>query len=350
MANITIIGAGMMGTGICTPLADNGHAVRLVGTPLDEEIIQNLRSQRYHPKHKRRIPDGVQPFDHTQLIEALCGADVVITAVSSFGVEWFMQQVTPHLSSNAPLVSLTKGLALLPEGGLRTLPDEIEARLAPHLQGKLPLCAVSGPCIAQELAARRQTFVVLCGRDEAVLQRLQAWFATPYYHVKTSTDQVGEEVCAALKNTYAIAVNLAIGEYERCGADGIAHMFNPQAALFSRSLEELGILVSLLGGDPRSAAGLSGAGDLFVTVFGGRNARLGRLLGSGKTYAQAREALAGETLEGVETLHRVTQGLAQLEEQGKARRADYPLLMHLHQVIAGGEPAPIDWMKLESWS
>ncbi len=35
MAVITIIGAGMMGSGMSRPARDNGHEVRLVGTPLD---------------------------------------------------------------------------------------------------------------------------------------------------------------------------------------------------------------------------------------------------------------------------------------------------------------------------
>lgn len=32
MANVTVLGAGMMGTALCTPIADAGHSVRLVGT------------------------------------------------------------------------------------------------------------------------------------------------------------------------------------------------------------------------------------------------------------------------------------------------------------------------------
>lgn len=38
MAIITVVGAGMMGSAIGIPASDNGHEVRLVGTPLDRAI------------------------------------------------------------------------------------------------------------------------------------------------------------------------------------------------------------------------------------------------------------------------------------------------------------------------
>ena len=36
---ITIIGAGMMGSALAFPARENGHEVRLVGTPLDKDIV-----------------------------------------------------------------------------------------------------------------------------------------------------------------------------------------------------------------------------------------------------------------------------------------------------------------------
>ena len=50
MAKLVIVGAGMMGTAITYPLADNGHSVHLVGTHLDAEIIQSCKELNYHPR------------------------------------------------------------------------------------------------------------------------------------------------------------------------------------------------------------------------------------------------------------------------------------------------------------
>ena len=44
MANIVILGAGLMGSAFSVPLSDNGHQVRLVGTHLDGDIIEEVQA------------------------------------------------------------------------------------------------------------------------------------------------------------------------------------------------------------------------------------------------------------------------------------------------------------------
>ena len=53
MKTITIIGAGMMGSALAFPARENGNEVRIVGTPLDREIIQGCRSTGRHPKFNK---------------------------------------------------------------------------------------------------------------------------------------------------------------------------------------------------------------------------------------------------------------------------------------------------------
>jgi len=62
MATFTVLGAGMMGSALCVPLADRGHEVRLCGTPLDEEIIAALGRGDPHPTLKQPLPESIQPF------------------------------------------------------------------------------------------------------------------------------------------------------------------------------------------------------------------------------------------------------------------------------------------------
>ena len=122
---------------------------------------------------------------------------------------------------------------------------------------------------------------------------LQSLLTTDYYHVATSTDIVGVGVCVALKNAYAVGVSMAIA----LRADGRpdAYMHNPQAALFEQSLREMTRLVRLLGGF-RQVAGIPGAGDLYVTIFGGRTRRLGYLLRQGDDLPGGARAAARRDL------------------------------------------------------
>jgi glycerol-3-phosphate dehydrogenase (NAD(P)+) len=343
MATVTIVGAGMMGSAMCWPLVDRGHTVRLVGTPLDDEFIASIRSNRVHPRLMREIPSQVEAYFVGDLAQALQGADLVIGGVSSFGVDWFAQNVGAYLDQKTPVLSVTKGLEVEPDGSLLTLPVALERKLPAELRGKVSLNAIGGPCIAHELAARRQTAVVFTGANLAILTQLRDWLSTPYYHVWLSPDVTGVEVCAALKNAYALGVGLAVGMMEAAGPDGLANLYNPQAALFGQSCYEMRCLLAVVGGDIANLDWLPGPGDLFVTVFGGRTVRLGKLLGQGIPFQQARQMLAGVTLESVEIVTRVARALPILAQRGLADLADYPLLLHLDRILNHAEPVDIPW-------
>ena len=284
MSNVTIIGAGMMGTAMCWPLADNQHSVHLVGTPLDEDIIHSIKATRIHPKLEREIPLGVKAFFHAELEHSLENCDYIICGVSSFGIPWFSEVVGPFLKSEVPVINVTKGLEDQENGDLLIFPKAVMKRLPEHLRGRISINAIGGPCIAHELAARRQTGVVFCGDEVRILDQFSRLLSTSYYHIKTTSDMAGVEVCAALKNAYALGVGMIIGLMEKTGPDGLAHMYNPQALFFSQSIREIVRMIEIIGGNPETATWLPGVGDLYVTVFGGRTVRLGKLLGQGITF------------------------------------------------------------------
>lgn len=60
MKTITIIGSGMMGSALAFPARENGNTVRLVGTPLDREIIDTCRATGRHPKFVKDFPAGLE--------------------------------------------------------------------------------------------------------------------------------------------------------------------------------------------------------------------------------------------------------------------------------------------------
>ncbi len=70
-----------------------------------------------------------------------------------------------------------------------------------------------------------------------------------------------------------------------------------------------------------------------MTVFGGRTVRLGKLLGKGHTFVDARQMMAGVTLESVEIATRLARALPKLAARGLADLDDFPLILHLDRVI-----------------
>ena len=340
MAVITIIGAGMMGSAMSRPARDNGHEVRLVGTPLDREIIAEAAVSNRHVPMKRTLPENLKYYQIEDVRSALAGTDYVICGVSSFGVEWFADEILPILPDNVPVLSVTKGLLDDAEGNLTTYPEFLASRMAP--ERNIVFSAIGGPCTSYELMDRHQTMVYFCGPDPAVLEQFKKLLATEYYHITPSIDVRGVEGCVALKNAYAVGVSIAIGMAERLdGPD--AYMYNPQAALFGQSVREMTRLVRMMGGNGDLAGGIPGAGDLFVTIFGGRTRRLGYLLGMGRTYAGAKEELKGVTLESVVIITRMSRAIRALSAQGKVDAKDYALILFLDSVINNGAAAEIPW-------
>jgi glycerol-3-phosphate dehydrogenase (NAD(P)+) len=339
---VAIVGAGFMGSAMAWPLADRGHDVRLVGTHLDEEIIASCKSKRLHPKLNRRLPERVTPFAITELDRALEGVELIVQGVSSPGVTWAAETLGPRLDGSIPVLAITKGLALDADGALQILPDRFDSLLPDHVRGRVPLAAVGGPCIAGELAARRQSCVVFAGRDPDLLDRLAGMLRTDYYHIWTSADLVGVEACAALKNAYVLGIGLATGQLEAAGGpdEAGAHMHNLAAALFAQAAREMTVLVRLMGGDPALASSLPGVGDMFVTAQGGRTVTIGALLGRGLGIDEALRELSGVTLESVDAVRVVNAALPRLEEQGRVDRGQMPLMRHLGEIVRG-EPVRI---------
>ena len=105
MKKITIIGAGMMGSALAFPARENGNEVRIVGTHLDRDIIDASQKTGRHPKFNKDFPEGVTYYQIEELEIAIDGADFIICGVSSFGVDWFKDEVLPKIPDEIPVLS-----------------------------------------------------------------------------------------------------------------------------------------------------------------------------------------------------------------------------------------------------
>ena len=348
MATIAIIGSGMMGSALAFPARENGNTVRLVGTPLDREIIDECRKTNRHPKFAKHFPKGIPPFPAgcefyqiEEMSEALKGVDFVIGGVSSFGVDWFGEEVLPKLPPELPVLSVTKGLMDTPDGRLLTYPDVWESRLA-EKGIKRTICAIGGPCTSYELVAHDQTEVAFCGKDMATLRMLKSAMATDYYHISLSTDVTGIESAVALKNGYALGIALTIGLNQKAfGLDSELH-FNSQAAVFGQAVKEMKKLLDLQGAGTLENLCV-GAGDLYVTVYGGRTRLVGILLGRVMNIDEAKAELKGVTLESLVVAVRVARAVKVLCAGGRLDAKDFPLLMHIDEILTDKKPVAIPW-------
>ena len=86
-----------------------------------------------------------------------------------------------------------------------------------------------------------------------------------------------------------------------------------------------------------------GVGDLYVTVYGGRTRLVGILLGRGMNIDEAKAELAGVTLESLVVAERVAKAVRVKAEKGLVNLREFPLLMHIDEIITQKKPVNIPW-------
>ena len=118
--------------------------------------------------------------------------------------------------------------------------------------------------------------------------------------------------------------------------------FNSQAAVFGQAVREMAKLLKMQGAPDLDNLVL-GAGDLYVTVYGGRTRLVGILLGRGLNIDEAKEELAGVTLESLVVAERVAKAVLVKAERGLVDLKEFPLLMHIDEIITQRKEVNIPW-------
>ena len=240
MKKVAIIGSGMMGSALAFPLCENGHEVALIGTPLDREIIENCQKTNRHLKFDRDFCGKISYYQFEDWKTAIEGAEYIICGVSSFGVDWFLENVLSDPACNKPILSVTKGLIDLEDGSLISYPQYWERAL--REKGiEREICAIGGPCTSYELVFHDQTEVAFCGKNAATLRMMKEMMQTSYYHISLTNDVEGLESAVALKNGYALAIALTIGLCQRENGEDCGLHYNSQAGAFYQAVKEMKI-------------------------------------------------------------------------------------------------------------
>lgn len=340
MAVVTIIGIGQIGSALAIVAGHNGNQVRLVGTPVDKEVVDACLKDGRHPKLDTPYPQGTQYYYCEQWQQAVKGASFVIGAISSFGVEWFLEDILKKLDPSMPVLSAAKGLADLGDGKLVSFPDYWVRQLR-KCGIRRHIYALGGPGTAIGIMHQDHTQVVICGKDPELLKMMRSALQTSWFHISLTTDARGLETAVAIKNAYALGVSMALGyARKKHGDDDDAH-YNSQAAVFTQAVKEMIRVLELQNAHFDST--LIGIGDLYVTATGARTRKLGILLGEGKTCEEAQELLGGITLESLVVIRRLANAIGIRAQKGEVDLNDFPLLRFVIHVLDSGKMEELPW-------
>lgn len=310
---IGVIGAGSWGTALARLLAEKKYDVSL--WVRNYENLKGLKEEHVNRKYLPGffLPANISPED--SIAKVVKDAFMLVMAVPSHAYRSVFQDVVLSLQNHCCVVSAVKGIE---NSTLKTMTQVMEEVLQSARVKDVQCGVLSGPSFAKEVAQQVPTAVTLGFSDIEVAKAIQKVFVTDYFRVYASSDVMGLEISASIKNIIAIAAGVC---------DGLGYGLNTRAALITRGLAEMQRLGIALGADASTFSGLSGLGDLLLTCTGdlSRNRAVGLKLGEGKKIDQIRNEMS-MVAEGIKTTLSV-YGLA--EKLG----VDMPILEQVYKII-----------------
>ncbi len=340
MSKILILGAGSMGTAFSFPCSDNNHSVSVVGTHLENNFIDKINLNKLHPILNCSIPKNVNFLKFDKLGEEINGkVDLIVIAVISNGIEWASKELSKYLKTSIPILILTKGLAIN-NNNYEILAHKVDRLMKANGIRETNISAAGGPCLAKELANKIHTSVVFANKDIKIAKKIAKLVTTDYYHVFTSTDIIGVEVCAAIKNIFSMIIGASNGLCRIKKNNLSDNMYlNTAASLVTQSIKEMIFFTTKLKGKEETVMGLAGVGDLYVSVDGGRNSKMGKYLGEGMSFKEAKmKKMPNVTVEGADLALEI----------GFKIKNDFslkalPLMLSMINTICDEEPLKVEW-------
>jgi len=342
MKKIIIIGAGSMGSAFAVPCVENKNDVTVVGTHLENELINSINyNNKTHPALKTQLPKEIN-FEKFKKLQTILkqDPDIIVCSVSSIGIEWFVKQISKNYKENISIVLLTKGLSIL-DNELMTLSDKIKNLLKHEGRSKINISAIKGPCLAAGLANKMRTGTVIANKNIKESQSLKEIITTNYYSTEISEDITGVELSGAIKNIYSMLIGASEGLSNSKAPKDIQskYFLNTAASLIHRSISEMVEFVSHYGGKPETVYGLAGLGDLYVSAIGGRNSMMGKYLGDGYLYNEAKEKFMKDiTVEGAQLALEIGPKILQ-----DLNPKHFPLMFSMLKTICENKKLEIDW-------
>ena len=212
MKKIVIIGAGAMGSAFAVPCADNSNDVYLVGSFLEDNVIENINnSNNIHPVLNCQLPKNIKVIKFSEFNDEIKeNIDLLVVGVSSKGIEWIGEELSKFYKDHTDILLLTKGLAII-DNKFETLAEKLHKILIDKGITNAKISAVGGPCLANGLANRVKSSVVLANENIEIVKKIGEYVSTDYYSTEYSDDLIGVEVCAATKNIYSMLIGASEG-------------------------------------------------------------------------------------------------------------------------------------------
>ena len=298
MANISLIGCGRWGTFLGWYAANyRGYGVDMYDIPTSPNFIE-LLDTRKNPYLE--LSDNM--FLHDNL-SAVLNNDVIIISIGCQYFRGLCKELSSYDLNGKTFLLAMKGLEF---PNASTMLDIMRQEIKQDIH----IGTLGGPGHVQDYMKKVPSCAVIDSDEEETKDKLIKMFSSDLIRFYYGADLIGNQVGAALKNVIGIAAGIL---------DGL-EWYGLKGALMARAPVEVGRFISALGGDSRTAYGLSHLGDYEATLFSkhSHNRTFGEKFARGEDF--------GKLAEGVATLKAVKQ-IA--DEKG----IDMPICQALYRVV-----------------
>ena len=314
---ILVLGYGVASNAYISLLENNKHNFAVLGSSLDKKKIYNAKIKRSteYAKNDPSLYLRSRFYYHTEYEKInLKKIEYVIIGTNSKGIKW-VSEFIKKTNINTKFLILTKGLMFYKKK-IMTISEYLKI-----FTGRKNFVMSAGPCLANELLNKKFTQTVFSSRSILNAKKFKKILSTKYYSPEVNNDLFGSEICAAIKNIYAIIIGSSLSNIKKNNLTN----FNTSSYLFNQSLKEMCIISKKFGGSYSSVFGIAGVGDLYVSVLGGRNSKLGSFLGKKLIYKDIiKNQMKNITVEGADLV--ISHGRLLLKKVGKK---NLPLLNSL---------------------
>ncbi|CAL8098208.1 unnamed protein product [Calicophoron daubneyi] len=330
LRKVAIIGSGNWGSTIAKIIGNNVQKYdefdKEVRMWVFEELIggQKLTSI-INEKHEnvKYLPGIALPTNVVAIpdvVETAQNADIYIFVLPHQFLGKVCQQLKPVIKKTAYGVSLIKGLATSGDSGIRLLTDMIREELS------IPCAVMMGANLASEVSRENYCEGTIGASDPVIGMEIKKLFQTDYFRMVVIKDEVGAELCGALKNIVAVGAGLI---------EGLGYGDNTKAAVIRLGFMEMKSFIYQFFGDRNPQEGTflesCGVADLITTCYGGRNKQMGIALTKGNENLAELEnkLLNGQSAQGPLTASEVYSML-----KGRNLLEKFPLFAAVHRICS----------------
>ena len=316
LGSVAIIGSGSWATAIAKVVVEHTH---YIGWYLrSEEKIEAFEQHGHNPSYLTSTHFDVGEIDFSADINKIVKEfDTLIFVTPSPYLKDLLDQITVDLKGKT-IITAIKGLV---PGENLTCSEYFHQHFGLSYE---QLALIGGPSHSEEVAMERLTYLTVGCANKQKAEEICKILRSDYIKAKTSSDVLGIEYAAVLKNVYAIVAGICAG---------LKYGDNFHAVLISNAMQEMERFLTTINPLSRTISDSVYMGDQLVTGYSSfsRNRTFGTMIGKGYSIksAQVEMQMIAEGYYGTKCMYEIN----------KEVQAEMPMLNAMYNILYNGADA-----------